>query len=233
MRLREEILRLNARLTGHRLLRGVMAPGGVRNDLSPSQIRDVRTTLARVVADFDEIVDIAINNTLLLDRLHGTGQLTESTAREMQVVGLAARASGIDSDARRDHPFAAYRSLEVRVPVFKSGDVWARMMVRVEETHEAFSLIARALDALPEGTSLNVVETLPAGASAFGLVEGWRGPIWHWVTAGEKNSLFRVKVKDPSFANWPALNYAILKNIVPDFPLVNKSFNLSYAGNDL
>lgn len=75
-------------------------------------------------------------------------------------------------------------------------------------------------------------ETLP-GASAFGLVEGWRGPIWHWIVAGENGLLERVKVKDPSFANWPALNYAILKNIVPDFPLVNKSFNLSYAGNDL
>jgi Ni,Fe-hydrogenase III large subunit len=74
---------------------------------------------------------------------------------------------------------------------------------------------------------------LSAGAGDFGLVEGWRGPIWHWVVAGDGNLLSRVKVKDPSFANWPALNYAILKNIVPDFPLVNKSFNLSYAGNDL
>jgi Ni,Fe-hydrogenase III large subunit len=74
---------------------------------------------------------------------------------------------------------------------------------------------------------------LPEGEGAFGLVEGWRGPIWHWVVAGKNNSLARVKVKDPSFANWPAVNYAILKNIVPDFPLVNKSFNLSYAGNDL
>ncbi|HSB08207.1 MAG TPA: hypothetical protein VLM38_01755 [Blastocatellia bacterium] len=77
------------------------------------------------------------------------------------------------------------------------------------------------------------VESLPAGESGFGLVEGWRGPIWHWVVAGSNQMLERVKVKDPSFANWPALNYAILKNIVPDFPLINKSFNLSYAGNDL
>ena len=74
---------------------------------------------------------------------------------------------------------------------------------------------------------------LPAGSSAFGLVEGWRGPIWHWVAADDKGMLGRVKVKDPSFSNWPALNYAILNNIVPDFPLCNKSFNLSYAGNDL
>ena len=233
MRLREDVLRLNARLVGHRLLRGALVPGGMRCDLSPSQVRDVRTTLARVIADFDEVVDIAINNSSVLDRLHGTGHLTEKTARDMQVVGLAARASGMDADARRDHPFAAYGDLQFNVPVFNSGDVWARMMVRVEEAHEAFNLISRALDALPEGKTLQPIEALPAGASDFGLVEGWRGPIWHWVVAGEDNSLSRVKVKDPSFANWPALNYAILKNIVPDFPLINKSYNLSYAGNDL
>lgn len=233
MRLKEEVLRLNARLVGHRLLRGVLVPGGIRCDLTPSQIRDVRMTLVRTIADFDEVVDIAINNSSVLDRLHGTGHLTEKTARDMQVAGLAARASGIDADARRDHPFAAYGRLRIRVPVFNSGDVWARLMMRVEEAHEAFNLIASALDALPEGKTLGAIEALPEGASDFGLVEGWRGPIWHWVVAGENNSLSRVKVKDPSFANWPALNYAILKNIVPDFPLINKSFNLSYAGNDL
>jgi Ni,Fe-hydrogenase III large subunit len=205
----------------------------MRCDLSPSQVRDVRVTLARIIADFDEVVDIAINNSSVLDRLHGTGRLTEQTARDMQVAGLAARASGIDADARRDHPFAAYSRLQIRVPVFNSGDVWARMMLRVEEAHEAFRLITAALDALPEGETLEAIETLPVGASAFGLVEGWRGPVWHWVVAGKSSVMSRVKVKDPSFANWAALNYAILKNIVPDFPLVNKSFNLSYAGNDL
>ena len=233
MRLREEVLRLNQRLVGHRLLRGALEVGGTRCSFSPSQVRDVRVTLARIIADFDEIVSIAINNSSVLDRLHGTGHLTKQTARDMQVAGLAARASGIDADARRDHPFAAYERLQIRVPVFTSGDVWARLMVRVEETNEAFSLITQALDALPDGETVNSTGTLPAFASGFGLVEGWRGPIWHWVVAGEGNLMSRVKIKDPSFANWPALNYAILKNIVPDFPLVNKSFNLSYAGNDL
>lgn len=233
MRLREDLLRLNERLVRHRLLRGALSPGGMRWDLSAFQVRDVRVTLAGVIADFDEVVEIAINNSSVLDRLHGTGQLTEQTARDMQVAGLAARASGIDADARRDHPFAAYGQLQIRVPVFNSGDVWARLMLRVEETHEAFNLITRALDALPEGDILEPIAILPAGACAFGLVEGWRGPIWHWVVAGESGLMSRVKIKDPSFANWPALNYAILKNIVPDFPLVNKSFNLSYAGNDL
>jgi len=185
------------------------------------------------MADFNQIVEIATRNGLVLDRLHGTGILSHQTAREMQVVGVAARASGIDEDARRDHPFAAYATLPPRVIVHSEGDVWARLMVRVEEAGEAARLIGSALETLPSGSVAVRVDSLPKGEGAFGLVEGWRGPIWHWVVAGENNTLRRVKIKDPSFANWPALNYAILKNIVPDFPLVNKSFNLSYAGNDL
>jgi Ni,Fe-hydrogenase III large subunit len=145
----------------------------------------------------------------------------------------AARASGIDRDARRDHPFAAYADLPPRVPVYSDGDVWARLMVRVEEAREAANLIMRALDGLPGGKISTPLPALPPGASGFGLFEGWRGPIWTWLAVGEHNHPARVRVKDPSFANWPALHYAILKNIVPDFPLVNKSFNLSYAGNDL
>jgi Ni,Fe-hydrogenase III large subunit len=241
MRLREDVLRLNARLVGQRLLRGAVIAGGVACAFSAEQCADVRATLTRVIADFDDMVEIALNNTLVLDRLRDTGRLTNRTAREMQVVGVPARASGIDADARRDHPFAAYADLSPRVSVHEEGDVWARMMVRVKEAREAVQLIMRALDhcrvsssnQLLDGDSVKPLEQLPPDASAFGLVEGWRGPIWHWVVAGKDNTLARVKVKDPSFANWPALNYAILKNIVPDFPLVNKSFNLSYAGNDL
>jgi Ni,Fe-hydrogenase III small subunit len=139
----------------------------------------------------------------------------------------------IDLDARRDHPYAVYDKLKFQVPVFQDGDVLTRMMVRVHEARESVNLIVQALGALPPGEMVEEIPPMKNGASAFGLVEGWRGPIWHWVVFGAKNMLARVKVKDPSFANWPALNYAILKNIVPDFPLCNKSFNLSYAGNDL
>jgi Ni,Fe-hydrogenase III large subunit len=233
LRLREDLLRLNARLTGHRLLRDALLPGGVARDFATEEVNDVLGSIARVIADFDQIVEIATTNGLVLDRLHGTGQLHCQTAREMQVAGVAARASGIDEDARRDYPFAAYAALPPRVIVRTEGDVWARLMVRVEEAREAARLIKAALEALPEGNLAVDIRELPEGEGAFGVVEGWRGPIWHWVVAGKNNTLRRVKVKDPSFANWPALNYAILKNIVPDFPLVNKSFNLSYAGNDL
>jgi Ni,Fe-hydrogenase III large subunit/Ni,Fe-hydrogenase III component G len=234
MRLREELLRLNERLTGHRLLRGAVLPGGVTTmDFSNKHVADALNTVQRVRDDFDDIVQMAMESALVLDRLHGTGVLTNRTARELQVSGIVARASGIDADARRDHPYAAYGEFRFKVPVFQEGDVWSRMMVRVEELHESTNLIVQALDDLPSGDAQRQLHVPPAGTAGFGLVEGWRGPIWHWVAFGRKGSLSRVKVKDPSFSNWPALNYAILNNIVPDFPLCNKSFNLSYAGNDL
>ena len=151
----------------------------------------------------------------------------------MQVVGLVGRASGLDADARRDAPFAAYGDLTVRVPVYTAGDVWARTMVRIEEAAEAVRLIAAAARAAGSGPARVPLGPLPPGGHAVGLVESWRGPVWYWVQAAGPASLARVKVVDPSFRNWPALEYAVLKNIVPDFPLCNKSFNLSYSGHDL
>jgi len=117
--------------------------------------------------------------------------------------------------------------------VFTSGDVYARAMVRVKEVEESVGLIQQALRNLPEGATTTALGALPAWTPAFGMVEGWRGAILHWVMADDQGRLYRVKIKDPSFVNWPALPYALLKNIVPDFPLCNKSFNQSYSGNDL
>jgi Ni,Fe-hydrogenase III large subunit/Ni,Fe-hydrogenase III component G len=233
LRLREGLLRRSQRLTGHRLLRGMVVPGGVACDWTEEQRAAIRATTGRVIADFEQIVEIATNNGSVLDRLHGTGSLPLQTAHEMQVVGIAARACGIPEDIRVDRPCAAYRALRPRLVTHPEGDVWARMMVRVDEAREAVRLIDAALARLPAGELAAPLPPLAEGRSAFGLVEGWRGPIWHWIVAGEHDSFRRVKIKDPSFANWPALNYAILDNIVPDFPLINKSFNLSYAGNDL
>ena len=168
-----------------------------------------------------------------MDRLEGTGRLTTRTARDHGVLGYVARASGIDADVRRDHPFAAYGALSFRVPVFDSGDVKARTLVRVEEARESAKLIRQAVERLPAGPLAAPLPALPAFAPAFSLVEGWRGAIIHWVMAGAGGRLYRVKVMDPSFLNWRPLSYALLKNIVPDFPLCNKSFNQSYSGNDL
>ena len=234
MRLREDVLRLNESLAGHRLLRGVIVPGGVRLDELPDDaVRNAVQSVRRIAADFSEVVAMALDSALVLDRLHATGVLANQTARDLQVCGIAARASGIDADTRRDHPYAAYEELKFKVPVFQEGDVWARMMVRVEEVRESAGLIEQVLEGLPAGPAGDPVGALRPDTQAFAVVEGWRGPIWHWMSAGAAGEIVRVKVKDPSFSNWPALNHAILGNIVPDFPLCNKSFNLSYAGNDL
>ena len=230
-RIRERLLRLNKQLTGSRLMRGALVVGGVRADL-PTGL-DLPADLDAVIRDFDEIVGLTLENTLVLDRLDATGRLTTPTARDHGVLGYVARASGIDIDVRRDHPFAAYDRLSFRVPVHDSGDVKARTLVRVEEARESVALIRQCVDRLPAGPLSAPLRELPAFAPAFSLVEGWRGAIVHWVMGGRDGRLDRVKVMDPSFLNWRPLSYALLKNIVPDFPLCNKSFNQSYSGNDL
>ncbi len=230
-RIRERLLRLNKRLTGHRLLRGAVVPGGVSADLPVGL--DLRAEIDAAVRDFEEIVALTLENTLVLDRLDGTGRLTTRTAKDHGVLGYVARASGIDIDARRDRPFAAYGDLSFRIPVHDAGDVKARTLVRVEEVRESVALIRQAVDRLPAGPLTAPLGVLPAFHPAFSLVEGWRGTIIHWVMGGGDGRLYRVKVVDPSFLNWRPLSYALLKNIVPDFPLCNKSFNQSYSGNDL
>ena len=230
-RLREELLRLNERLTGHRLMRGAVISGGVSNAVTVSGT--LAAEVARLVGEFEEVARLSLDNTMVLERLQGTGRLTNRTAREMQVVGMVARASGIDADARRDAPFSPYDTLGVRAPVYDTGDVWARTMIRLDEARESARLIGVLLDALPSGEIQAPVGPLRAGDHATIVVEGWRGPLWYWALASGPRQLARVKVADPSFRNWPALEYAVLENIVPDFPLCNKSFNLSYSGNDL
>ncbi len=230
-RIRERLLRLNKRLTGSRLLRGGIVPGGVGCDFPPGL--NLAAELEDVLADFNEIVEISLENSMLTDRLDGAGYLTNKTAIDHGVLGYVARASGIDLDVRRDHPFAAYPRLQFKVAASQSGDVRARAQIRVDEVRESVGMIKQALAQLPAGNLTAPLGKLPAWQPAFGMVEGWRGAILHWVMLDESGKLYRVKVKDPSFANWPALSFALLKNIVPDFPLVNKSFNQSYSGNDL
>ncbi len=230
-RIRERLLRLNKRLTGNRLLRGGIVPGGVGRDLPPEL--DLADEVGAALRDFEEIVALSLANTLVLDRLDGTGRLTTRTARDHGVLGYVARASGIDVDVRRDHPFAAYGDLSFRVPVLDTGDVKARTLIRVEEARESVGLIRQAVERMPAGPLIAPVGALPAFEPAWGMVEGWRGAIIHWLMADGAGALYRVKIMDPSFLNWRPLSYALLKNIVPDFPLCNKSFNQSYSGNDL
>ncbi|HLX94520.1 MAG TPA: NADH-quinone oxidoreductase subunit C [Verrucomicrobiae bacterium] len=232
MRLKESVLRVNEQLTGNRLLRGMACPGGVRFDWDGAQIKALENLVAGLGPEFDSLIGLIEASSSTRDRLEGTGILTPEIARDLGVVGIAGRASGFNHDLRRDFPHAAYDRVNVQVPVYQAGDVEHRMQVRVDEVRESLALIRRFVADLPAGPLRVDLGELPAGRTALGYVEGWRGEIFHWIRTAPGNRLARCKVKDPSLQNWPALSHAILGNIIPDFPVVNKSFNLSYSGTD-
>jgi Ni,Fe-hydrogenase III large subunit/Ni,Fe-hydrogenase III component G len=232
LRLRERVLRLNELLTGNRLLRGMAALGGVRYDWSAGQFVGIRGFVNELRPEFDSLVALVRESSSTRDRLETTGILQPETARDLGVVGIAGRASGFDHDLRRDFPHAAYDQVSLKVPVYREGDVLRRMQVRIDEVQASLSIIEQLAAALPDGPIRVSMPPLPADAVALGYVEGWRGEIFHWIRTAPGGRLARCKVKDPSLQNWPALSEAILGNIIPDFPVVNKSFNLSYSGTD-
>jgi Ni,Fe-hydrogenase III large subunit/Ni,Fe-hydrogenase III component G len=230
MRIRERILRLNKRITGSRLLRGVIVPGGISGVADPP---DIPGEIEPVLSDFEEVVQICLDNTLVADRLEGTGWLDPAVARDFGVVGYVARGCGLSHDARRDLPSGAYEWFDFAPIVEDDGDVRARLQVRVREARQTLFVIEQALARAPSSTLRVDIRSLPAFTPSFGIVEAWRGRLVHMVMADENSRLHRVKIVDPSFFNWPALARALEDNIVPDFPLCNKSFNQSYSGNDL
>ena len=233
-RMKEQIMQLNDRLTGSRFLRAVNRVGGIAVDLDAAQLGQVVAELNQIEKDFTELESIIFLNASLTDRLETTGVLNERTAFDHGVVGVVGRASNINRDIRRDRPFAAYDDLQVNVALYRYGDVRARMRVRMDEIHESIRLIREVHTRVPQGSIMAPSARVPvAGEWALSAVEGWRGEILYFIMAGQDGAIHRCKVRDPSFVNWPAIQFAVLGNIIPDFPLINKSFNLSYAGNDL
>lgn len=233
-RMKERLMQLNDRLAGSRFLRGVNCVGGVAVDLTEPQWEDVLTEIAAIEPEFTDLERILLANASLTDRLESTGVLSEQIAWDHAVVGVVGRASGMDRDVRRDRPFAAYGDLKANVALYRYGDVRARMRARMDEVHESIRLIREIGRTIPSGMIMGQPVREPApGAWALSAVEGWRGEILYMIMAGEGGVIHRCKVRDPSFVNWPAIQWAVVGNIIPDFPLINKSFNLSYAGNDL
>jgi Ni,Fe-hydrogenase III large subunit/Ni,Fe-hydrogenase III component G len=230
MRLRERILRLNKMLTGSRLMRGAVVPGGV---VVHADATAGFAEIERVASDFEEVVRICVENTLVADRLDGTGWLDPTVAHDFGVVGYVARASGLSHDARRDLPMGAYRWFDFSPIVEDGGDVRARLQVRVREARQTIFVIDQVRARAASVRAPMEHASYPAFIPSFGIVEAWRGRLVHMVMADDHNRLHRVKIVDPSFFNWPALARALENNIVPDFPLCNKSFNQSYSGNDL
>ena len=220
-------------LCGSRFLRSVNVPGGVRNDKVTGNEAEIAKRLSDLKRELDDTADIIRRQTMLTDRIENTGVLSEKIAFDLHAVGPAARASGLSNDVRKSLPYAAYSQLDFEIPVFTGGDVSCRMHVKLEECYQSIHLMNQVIEALPEGPTSVKIERLPAGQSAFGITESPRGENVHWVMTAEDGTIARYKVRTPSFCNWPVLCYAVQGNIVPDFPLINKSFNLSYAGNDL
>jgi Ni,Fe-hydrogenase III large subunit/Ni,Fe-hydrogenase III component G len=235
-RLREGLLRTNAELFGHRLLMDRAVPGGVACDLADAGRRRMERELADLEPEFERLVTIYDENSSLEDRVRGTGILSPEKARDLGAVGFVARASGINTDARVYHPFPPYDradQFDFAVPVLISGDVHARAWVRVEEVRESLKILRFILAELPAGELRAPLAPPPPGGAGFAAVEGWRGEIVTWVQAGPDGAVNRCMVRDPSAVNWTALEHAVPGNIVPDFPLCNKSFNQSYSGHDL
>ena len=234
--LREGLVRLLDEQFGTRLMRGVVAVGGVKRDLAPGGEDAVRRRLERFQKEFEELIALLTSAGSFTDRVDSTGVLTRQAALDLGIVGLAARASGVDTDFRRDHPHDAYDGLRFDVPVEEGGDVRARLMVRAREVEQSLSIIRQVLDAMPPRSDAPLAAPLPAQlparTSALGWAEAWRGPCTHWVATDEGGEISRVKINDPSFQNWPGIIQAAPGNIIPDFPVINKSFNFSYSGND-
>lgn len=224
-------------LCGSRFLRSVNVPGGVRIDQVAGNEADILKRLSDLKRELDDTAEIVRHQTMLTDRIENTGTLPEKISFDLNGVGPAARASGSIIDIRKVLPYAAYDKLTFDIPTLTGGDVASRMKIKLEECYQSISLMTQVIESLPEGSARvpmdDLVANLPAGQSAFGITEAPRGENVHWIMTGKDGTISRYKVRTPSFCNWPVLCYAVQGNIVPDFPLINKSFNLSYAGNDL
>ncbi len=232
-RLRETVLRTNKRLFGHRLMMDTVTPGGVTADLDDTGTSLIREELRSLSHEFERLALIYVDNPSLGNRVYGAGFLSRETAVELGCVGIVARASNLPLDARISRPYPPYDTLAPEIRTEKTGDVHGRIMVRIEEVRESIRLIESMLSGLPAGEIICPFKAPEPGKKGFAVVEGWRGEIVYWVQSGPKGEINRCVPRDPSAVNWLALESAIKGNLVPDFPLCNKSFNQSYSGNDL
>lgn len=229
-RIGEELLRINDAVTGHRLLRGAIGVGRVALRALPDPRR-----LHVLADDLAEIAAATLAKSVVHERFANTAVLTAEQARTVGCLGPAARASGIAVDARVDHPFV---DLPFAPVIGSGGDVLARFTIRCDEFVTSIRLIDHLVGGAADLEYRSGAPAAPAAGAAeprsgVGIVEAWRGTIVHRVELGADGLLTRVKVVDPSWFNWPAVPVALENTIIPDFPLVNKSFNLSYPGNDL
>ncbi len=227
------MLRLNAAISGHRYLFGLNVPGGLSRDIGEQGQQVIRELIVALRRDLEPLSRLLLASSSHRDRLETTGILSLQDARAYGAVGPIARASGVDRDLRRDHPYAAYVDVDFDIPVFQEGDAFARARIRLEETIQSSGIIDQVLERLPDGPVRVPMSPLPPGQSASGWAESARGECVHWILAGSDGTLQRYRVRPASFANWQAFSLAVPgHNILTDFPIIEQSFGLSFAGAD-
>lgn len=233
-RLRTVVINSTMRLCGSRLGRGALRPGGVGMTLPPDLLEDFRGNIALLQADLAIINDCFQSSRTVKHRLCGTGKLTRTQALELGLVGMAARASGVSMDARRNPAGGAYHELAIPSILLRDGDCWARARIRIKEMDASLAWLSGILDRFPEwGSPRLPIGPMKGGQLVLALVEGWRGEVVHCLETDGGGGVSHYKVQDPSFRNWMGLALAVRGNEISDFPICNKSFDLSYCGNDL
>jgi Ni,Fe-hydrogenase III large subunit len=233
IRLKEDVLRLNHRLFGHRYLMDRIIPGGVACDLDHAGLDAIEGECKLLEHEVRVLRGIYDDHSGLQDRFLTCGRLTASTAGKLGVIGLAGRASSQAWDLRAQARPAPYDLLDARMKTHKNGDVAARVILRFEEISESLRLVRAIIERIAPGEIATPLPAIAPGKSGLGWAEGWRGESVVALESGEDGRIRSCHAHDPSWQNWPALAFAVINNIVPDFPLINKSFNLSYSGCDL
>jgi Ni,Fe-hydrogenase III large subunit/Ni,Fe-hydrogenase III component G len=235
-RLKERLQQMNERLAGNRFLRGILVPGGVNLDISDDLIGVLDATLQDTLAEFDSLMECIETNPSVVDRFDDTGILQQQAAKDLAVAGVAARASGVDRDARRDHPhgaFACSNPPTLHVVTGSAGDAMARVTIRAMEVRESIRLVGEFVRRLAPGSlRVSLAEPLPGGRIGISAIESPRGEAIHWLRTDADGRVDRYHLRSPSYHNWPAVALAAETSIVPDFPLVNKSFELCYSCTD-
>ncbi|MGB9119976.1 MAG: NADH-quinone oxidoreductase subunit C [Candidatus Angelobacter sp.] len=229
-RVKEDLMKASAQAMNTRFWKGIALPGGVARTLAVPAVEILQRAVKQAADEFAKMANIILDRPSVQGRFEGAGVLRRAVAEDLAAVGLVARASGMITDVRHDHPYGAYRDLQLEVPSLGYGDVLARARIRIEEAAVSARLILDALRQLAPGP---ITAELPQAAAfeGFSAVESPRGELLYWVK-GEGGKLSRCHIKSPSFQNWPALPHAVIGNVIADFPLINKSFNLSYSGCD-
>lgn len=231
--LSELIHQLNERITGSRFLRNTIVAGGINNDYSKQNSEDIINTLHNLKIRFDKITSTTLNSVAFLDRVENTGIVKNSKAKRLGLTGIVGRASGINYDVRVNFEYEMYKSLKSKVNYDTTGGIFARYKLKVAEINDAIVFISQAINCIKidfKKSKPNI--KLKPNLEAFVSVETVKGELTVYGRTGPDNKFDRIYFKTPSFTNWNGLTYAILNEVVPDFPVCNKSFNMSYSEND-